>query len=277
MSEMKLGTVHPTALISPKAKLGEGVTVGPYSVIHEGVELGEGSVVGAFCLLGEPTADFYSCDSYDNAPLKIGRKALIRSHSVFYSNSTIGDHFECGHHVTVREESEIGDHCRIGTLSDVQGKCKMGDYVRLHSNVFVAQGCTFGDYVWVFPHAVLTDDPQPPSERVKGVTVDDFGVISAQAVILSGVHLGKDALAGAATLVRHDIPAEAVVVGVPGKQIASVRDIRAADGQPVYPWRQHFDRGMPWKGIGYDEWASQIGRKDLDNPSTVSEEGSRDS
>ncbi|WP_312237231.1 hypothetical protein [Stenotrophomonas sp.] len=90
-----------------------------------------------------------------------------------------------------------------------------------------------------------------------GVTIEEFAVVATMSVILPGVTIGKDALVGASSLVRLDVPAEAVIVGNPGKQVASVRDIKSKfDGTPVYPWRETFDRGMPWQGVGYDEWMS---------------------
>ena len=69
--------------------------------------------------------------------LTIGENAIIRSGSVLYSVSSIGDHFQTGHHATIREQSVIGSHVSVGTLSDIQGDCVLGNYVRLHSNVFV--------------------------------------------------------------------------------------------------------------------------------------------
>jgi hypothetical protein len=62
-------------------------------------------------------------------------------------------------------------------------------------------------------------------------------------------------LVGASSLVRGDVAPEAVVVGNPAKQVAMVRDVRSRfDGAAVYPWRDHFERGMPWEGIGYAQW-----------------------
>jgi serine acetyltransferase len=83
-------------------------------------------------------------------------------------------------------------------------------------------------------------------------------VIATQAVIMAGVRIGHDSLVGASALVTKDVEAEAVVVGVPARKLTSVRDIKSATtGKPVYPWREHFERGMPWEGVGYETWAAQ--------------------
>jgi len=105
---------------------------------------------------------------------------------------------------------------------------------------------------------VLTNDPQPPSSILQGVVVEDFAVIATQAVVMAGVRIGRDSLVGASAMVNKDVEPESVVVGVPAKRLAGVRDITSTvTGGPAYPWREHFDRGMPWQGIGYQQWSEQ--------------------
>lgn len=247
--------IHPTAIISPKAKLGKLVRVGPYSIIHDNVQIGDNTSIGPYCVLGEPLAAFYRENHYENPPLVIGEGSIIRSHTVIYAGSTLGRGFECGHRVTIREKSAIGIHVRCGTLTDIQGDCTFGDYVRLHSNVFIPQESHIGNFVWIFAGTVLTNDPTPPSETLCGIAIEDFAVLAAKVTVLPGVRIGPDALVGAMSLVRTDVPNEAVVVGNPAKQINTVRSLRSRDtGEPIYPWRYHFDRGMPWQGIGFDQW-----------------------
>lgn len=143
----------------------------------------------------------------------------------------------------------------MGTLSDIQGHCTIGDYVSLHSNVFIAQKSVIKNYVWLFPHVVLTNDPTPPSENIVGVTIEEFSIIATNSVVLPGKHIGKDAVIGACSVVTKDVQDETVVVGNPAKVVCNIRDIKdKVTGDDVYPWRNHFDRGMPWKGTEYDVW-----------------------
>lgn len=234
--------------MSPDARLGDGVTVGAFSVVHAGVEIGDGTLVGSHVVLGEPTADFYTDPGYEPRTCRIGARAVIRSHAVIYSGAMIGDDFQCGHHVTVREGSTLGADVRVGTLADLQGDLTIGDHVRLHSSVFVPQGTTIEDLVWIFPHAVLTNDPHPPSDTcTEGPTIRRAAVVAAHATIMPGLEIGEGALVGAKTLVRSDVPPRAVVVGVPGRVVGKTDDITCKHGRldRVYPWWTHFRRGYP--------------------------------
>src|SRR5207247_9686301 len=102
--------IHPTSTISASASLGRNVTVGPYVVIHANVSVADDTFVDSHTVLGAPTADYYADrEGYDPAPCTIGRASVIRSHCVVYAGVTIGDGFDCGHHVTIREGARTGD------------------------------------------------------------------------------------------------------------------------------------------------------------------------
>jgi acetyltransferase-like isoleucine patch superfamily enzyme len=241
--------IHPTSIIVPGAALGRNVTVGPFTVINANVSVGDGTYVDSHSILGAPTADYYAdMQSYEPAPCSIGRNSVIRSHSVLYQGVTCGDDFQCGPHVTIREGTSIGVGVRVGTSCDLQPEVSIGDYSRLHSNVFVARSSVIEDLVWLFPYALLLDDPHPPSDTcTKGPTIRRFAVVGARSTISSAVEIGEGAVVGAASLVRHDVPAGTVVVGVPARVAGTTADVVCHDGRidSLYPWWQHFRRGYP--------------------------------
>lgn len=248
--------IHPSVTVGDNVSLGADVSIGPNSVIHDNVTVSAGTVIGANVILGEPLARYYEdAATYVNPPLMIGCNAVIRSGSVLYAGSVIGDHFSSGHSVTIREGTRVGNYSRIGTQSDIQGDCEIGDYVRIHSNVITSQKVKICDFVWILPHCVLSDCPHPPSSELFPVLIEAFAVLAANAVILPGVTIGADSLVGAASVVRHDVLPGSVVVGQPARQVAWARDLKSrVTGRAMYPWRQHFQRGMPWEGTGFDAW-----------------------
>ena len=251
--------IRPGTVIEDNVVIGDNCVIDYGAILRENVTLGPDSFVGAGCILGEYLADYYTDYVNKYHPLSIGPGALLRSGTILYGDTRIGEGFSTGHRVTIREQTVIGDHVSIGTLSDLQGFCQVGDWVHMHSNVHIGQKSSIGNYCWIYPYVVLTNDPTPPSETLNGVTVEDFAVVCTGSVVLPGLVIGRDALVGAGCVVTKDVPAEAVMVGNPGKVRGSVRDVKdPATGQSVYPWRYTFRRGTPWQDSDYETWARTV-------------------
>lgn len=236
--------------------IGDNAFIDHGVIIRDNVEIGDNVFIGANSIIGEYNVGFMTNrKKYINPKLVVGQNALIRSHSIFYAGSIIGDYLQTGHRVTIREGTKAGNYFRVGTLSDIQGDCEIGNYVNMHSNVFIASKSIIKDFVWIFPHVVITNDPTPPSEHLCGVTVEKFAVIAAASVVLPGVIVKEGSLVGAGSIVTKDVSPDMVVVGNPAKEICNTSKIKnRLTGEAVYPWRKHFIRGMPWSNIGYDVW-----------------------
>lgn len=233
--------IHPTALVSKEARLGQDVSIGAFTIIHDNVVIGDNSVIENHCEIGHPTK------LSSGNPLIIGDNSLIRSYSIFYEGSTFGDHLVTGHRVTVRENTKAGANFQIGTLSDIQGSCIIGDYVRTHSNVHIGQKSKIGNFVWIFPYVVLTNDPHPPSNVLIGCEISDYAVIATMSVILPGAKVGEHSLVAAHSLVAKDVDPFTVVGGSPAKFLCKTEKIKLKDGSDgaAYPWPIHFKRGYP--------------------------------
>ena len=265
--------INKTAVIGENVKLGENVTIGynciiedgvtigsnsyidSNTIIRSGVTLGDNAFVGANCIIGEYWMDFILDRQQHIHPLNIGKDALIRSGSIIYAGSEIGEGFQTGHQVTIREKAQIGDHVSVGTLSDIQGNCTIGNYVRLHSNVHIGQLSVVDDFVWIFPYVVLTNDPTPPSNNFLGVHIHPFAIVATGTVVMPGIEIGQDALIGAGAIVTKNVDNYAVAVGNPAKPISDVRKIKnKVTGEPVYPWRHQFKNYMPWGESDFQSW-----------------------
>ena len=78
-------------------------------------------------------------------------------------------------------------------------------------------------------------------------------VLGQNVIIGENVKFGNNVSAG--TVVNRNVEKYQVVVGNPGKPRGDIRDIKNREtGENYYPWRYHFDRNMPWKGYGFDNW-----------------------
>lgn len=237
--------------ISKKVKIGKNVKFGNFVTVYDDVEIEDNCTIESYCELG------YS-NGREKGSLKIGKNSLIRSHSIFYAGSKIGENLVTGHHVTIRENMKIGNDFQIGTVSDLQGESVIGDYVKLHSNVHIGQFSKVGNFVWIFPFTVLTNDPHPPSDNyTKGPEISDYAVIAVSCVIFPNVKIGKGALIGAGTVLTKDVPDNKIAVGNPCKIIGSTSEIKlTGTNKPAYPWRYHFHRGYPKEII--NKWMKEI-------------------
>lgn len=244
--------IHQTAIVSKKAVIGKNVTIEQFVTIYDNVIIGDNCIIGAYSELG------LSNSFSESLNLIIGSGAHIRSHSIFYEGSRFGDNLITGHRVTIREKTIAGKNFQVGTLSDIQGNCEIGDFVRTHSNVHIGQHSIIGNFVWIFPYVVLTNDPHPPSNVIKGVKVNDFAVIATMSVILPGSEISEGCLIGAHSSLSGKTTKDTIYVGNPAKEIGPTSRIKLKDGSknPAYPWRKHFTKGYPEEIV--KQWVKDV-------------------
>jgi acetyltransferase-like isoleucine patch superfamily enzyme len=194
----------------------------PLIIVHPGVTWQTPPRLEPFVVIG--------AGEFETTPeTTIGADAWIRSHTVIYGDNKIGNTFRTGHNVLMRESNVVGDNVSIGSHSVIEHHTKIGNNVRIHSQVFIPEFSTLEDDCWIGPHVVLTNAKYPRSIDVKnqlhGPYIEQGAKIGANATILPGVRIGKNALIGAGAVVTKDVPPESVVVGNPGRVINTVRDL----------------------------------------------------
>ena len=179
--------------------------------------LGEGATIFEPVTLGFPSRDRIGEEGYPG--VTIGRNAVLRSGTVIYCDVVIGDAFQTGHNVLIREKTTIGNRVAIGTAAVIEGDCTIGDDVRLQSLVYIPTGARIGDRVFVGPNAVLTNDRYPPGPRegLRGPVIGDDAVIGANATVLPGVVVGEGAFVAAGAVVTKDVPPGMLAVGTPAR------------------------------------------------------------
>lgn len=238
---MTAPSIHPSAIVSPRATIGSNVEIGPFCIIHANVTIGSNTRIDAYSEIGIKT------NLGDSSPLSIGPDSHIRSHAVFYESSKLGPGLITGHRVCVRELTEIGRNAQLGSGADIQGHCTIGDFFKTHNSVHIGQKSKIGNFVWMFPEVLLTNDPNPPSNNLIGPEVGDFSVIAAKTVLLPGVKIGKNCFIGASSLVGIDIPDEKMASGNPAIILGNASIIRMKDDIRIraYPWNKRFHRGYP--------------------------------
>ncbi|MDD1703629.1 MAG: N-acetyltransferase [Methanoregula sp.] len=181
------------------------------------------NTIGENCRVFEPvTLGFPSRDNFDRtgfAGTTIGRDAVLRSGTILYCDVIIGDAFQTGHNVLIREKTRIGNGVRVGTATVIEGDCTLGDEVNIQSMVFIPTGTIIGNRVFIGPHTVLTNDRYPPTGLggLKGPIIGDSAAIGANVTILPGVQIGEGALVAAGSVVTRDVPKYTLAIGAPAK------------------------------------------------------------
>ena len=245
--------------IGKNVKLGKNVKIGDNTTIYDNVTIGDNTIICNDCIVGEPINDYYHNENYENPETILGRDSVIRSHTIIYSSVVLGEKFQSGHRVTIREKSVFGKNCKVGTLSDIQGYVTIGDYCLFHSNVHICQHSKIGNFVFIYPYVVFTNDPHPPSVNNNiGVEVGDYTQIAVHSVLLPRTKVGKHCLIGANSTITKNFGDEKLIVGNPAKDICDIQQIKSIDnGEQYYPWPYSYDKGMPWEGMDYELWLKE--------------------
>lgn len=227
-------------LVSAKARIGANVTIGHGTVVHDNVVIADDVTIGAFCVIGHPAGG-----DYVGKELVLGSGSLVRSHTVVYEGSRFDGGLQTGHHCLVREGTEAGLVLRLGSFCDVEGRCTFGDHVRLHGYVHVGTGSRVGSFVWLYSLVTLTNDPLPPSNIERPVTLEDGVVVALGSTVMPGAIMRKGSFAAAHTLVRGEVPPGAVVTGPETRVAGHVSTLMDLESGVRHPWMKHVANRYP--------------------------------
>ena len=159
----------------------------------------------------------------------IGADARLRSGTVIYDGVEIGDRFQTGHHVIVREECTIGNDVSIWSNSIVDYGCTIGDGVKIHSNCYIAQFSHIASGAFIAPGVTFANDLYPgfpeSANNMLGPFIDQEAQIGVNATVLPFVTIGKGTIIGAGSVVTRSIAAGKVAFGCPAVPVRNVTDI----------------------------------------------------
>ncbi len=172
--------------------------------------------------------------------LRIGDDATIRSGTVIYGGTTIGNRLATGHNVTIREENQIGDNFQVWNCTTIDYGCKIGNNVKIHCNCYVAQFTVIEDNAFMAPGVTIANDIHPgclySAECMRGPYIEEGVEIGVNVTILPFVRIGAHSLIGSGAVVVKDVPPESVVVGNPGRVICSIHDLKCQSGLTDRPY-----------------------------------------
>jgi UDP-2-acetamido-3-amino-2,3-dideoxy-glucuronate N-acetyltransferase len=129
----------------------------------------------------------------------------------------------------------VGAQTRIGSFVEIQKNAEIGERCKISSHTFVCDGVTIADEVFVghgvmfindrYPRATSSGSLQTEADwKVVPTRVERGASIGSGAVIMCGVTIGAQAMVGAGAVVSRDVPAYAIVAGVPASVVGDVRE-----------------------------------------------------
>ena len=151
---------------------------------------------------------------------------LYQSHetAIIDQGAQIGADTRIWHWAHVSSGARIGKCCSLGQNVYIGNKVVIGDRVKIQNNVSVYDNVTLEDDVFCGPSMVFTNVYNPRAavsrkDEYRNTRVLRGATLGANCTIVCGVSIGEYAFIGAGAVVNKDVPAYALMVGVPARQI----------------------------------------------------------
>lgn len=185
--------IHPTAIVSQKAKLAPDIAVGAFTVITDNVAIGAGTKIGAHCLIDGNTTIGESCEIFTGAVIG------TRPQDLKYKGEK--SYLEIGNNNIIRE------YCTFNVGTGEGGKSSVGNDNLFMAYSHVAHDCVVGNNCVIANNGTLAGH----------VAIEDMAVVGGLVAIHQFVKIGKLSIIGGCSKVVQDIPPFSTCDGHPAR------------------------------------------------------------
>ncbi len=221
-----LAGVHPTAVVSPAAHVGEGASIGPHCTVEPGARIGAGSVLMAGCYVGVQAS--------------IGEKSLLYPHVVVREECVVGDRcilhsgaiigadgfgfaFDAGRYHKVPQVGNVvlGDDVEVGANTTIDRatteSTRIGDGTKIDNLVQIGHNVVIGKHCIIVAQVGISGSTE----------LADYVTVGGQAGIIGHVKLGKGVQVGGQSGVTKSVEPNTTVFGTPASPLPLVKRINA--------------------------------------------------
>jgi len=219
-------------VLPPTVELGGNVVIHEGSIIGGEARIQDGAVIGKPVALGSRS----TAPRDPLPPAEVGAGATVCAGAVVVTGARLGAGVVVGDQAHVRERAVIGEGTVVGRGSAVDNDVTIGARVKIQTGCYITAHSMVEDDVFVAPGVTLTNDDamgrHPAGHPLRGAVLRRACRVGGGAVLTPGVEVGEEAFVAAGAVVVRDVPARAVVMGVPARV---VRDVPEED--LVERWR----------------------------------------
>jgi UDP-3-O-[3-hydroxymyristoyl] glucosamine N-acyltransferase len=226
--------IIPSVWVSPNSRIEKNVMLGKNVIIYGNTTISKNTIIEDNVIIGHPSPSevknlYSSFDetwgndlsvAYDSVSVKstyIGEKCIIRSNTTIYNGNYIGDNFDCGHNVIIREDCNISNDCYFFTHTQVKRSSVFGQNCRIAGTV--CDRTKVGDYTTMLGHTVHKNTSGVGGKIEIAPTIGVGTIVGREAVIVGAVTIGDFSVIATNTVVLNDIESFVVVGGIPAKHI----------------------------------------------------------
>lgn len=185
-------SIHPTAIVDARARLGENVTIGAYTIIGADVEIGDGTWIGPHVVINGPTR--IGCDNRIFQFASLGEMPQDKKYGGEATRLEIGD------------RNTIREFCTFnrGTVQDA-GVTRIGNDNWIMAYVHLAHDCQVGN------HTIFANNAQLAGH----VHVGDWAILGGFTAVHQFVRIGAHSMTGMGTFLLQDLPPYVMASGNP--------------------------------------------------------------
>jgi UDP-2-acetamido-3-amino-2,3-dideoxy-glucuronate N-acetyltransferase len=228
--------------IDKSAKIDQNFGIGHNSVIMENVNIGKNVTIGHNVVIYPLTRISDNVTILDNAvvgkqpsristltikvekepPCEVGEGSIIGTSAIIYAGVKIGKNCFIADLASIRERCIIKDHAIIGRVVTIEYDTTIGEYSRIMTHSQLTGNMIIEDHVFFGGAVASTNDKYMTSGKWKGPIIKSGARIGANATIIGGNTVGKEAMIGAGAVVASDIPDYKVALGIPARVVKDV-------------------------------------------------------